>query len=265
MSETFDGERVADRNKRAWDKLARANNRWSVPVGADVIARAWAGDLSLLLTPSTPVPAAWLGDVRGKRVLGLACGGGQQGPCLAAAGADVTIFDNSPVQLSRDAAVAAREGLSIRLVEGDMRDLSAFADETFDLVFHPCSNCFVPAIEAVWREAYRVLKRGGALLSGFVNPVVFMLDLPAEREGRVVLKYRAPFSPADYPDDAELASLRADDGTLEFGHTLCDQIGGQTDVGFVIAGLYEDGWPDDPSPIHRLMNCYLATRAIKPA
>jgi SAM-dependent methyltransferase len=197
--------------------------------------------------------------------LGLACGGGQQGPCLAAAGADVTIFDNSPEQLARDASVAAREGLSMALVQGDMRDLSVFADETFDLVFHPCSNCFVPAIRPVWREAFRVLKRGGALLSGFVNPVVFMMDLAREREGAVELKYRAPFSPADYPDDPELARLRANDGTLEFGHTLADQIGGQIDAGFVICGFYEDGWPDDPAPIHRLMNCYVATRATKSA
>lgn len=263
MSETFEGESVVARNKRAWDKLARENNQWSVPVGPDVIQRARAGDLSLLLTPTRPVPAAWLGDVRGKRILGLACGGGQQGPCLAAAGADVTIFDNSPVQLSRDAEVARREGLSIRLVEGDMRDLSALDDEAFDLVFHPCSNCFVPAIRPVWREAYRVLKRGGEMLSGFVNPIVFMLDLAAEREGRVALKYRAPFSPADYPGDAELAALRADGGTLEYGHTLEDQIGGQIDAGFAIVGMYEDGWPDDPSPVHRLMQCYVATRARK--
>ncbi|MDZ4867293.1 MAG: class I SAM-dependent methyltransferase [Alphaproteobacteria bacterium] len=263
MSETFEGESVALHNKRAWDKLARANNEWSVPVGPDVIARARRGELSLLLTPTRPVPAAWLGDVRGKRVLGLACGGGQQGPCLAAAGADVTIFDNSPVQLSRDGDVAAREGLSISLVEGDMRDLSAFADETFDLIFHPCSNCFVPQVRPVWLEAYRVLKRGGALLSGFVNPVVFMLDLAREREDVVELKYRAPFSPADYPDDAELAALRKDDGLLEYGHTLDDQIGGQTDAGFTIVAMYEDGWPADRAPIHRLMNCYIATRAVK--
>lgn len=263
MTEKRTAADVVAHNKRAWDKLARTQNRWTVPVDAATVARARKGQLSLLLTPSTPVPAEWLGDVRGKRVLGLACGGGQQGPCLAAAGADVTVFDNSPEQLARDRAVAEREGLSLACVEGDMRDLSAFADETFDLVFHPCSNCFAPEIRPVWREAYRVLKRGGALLAGFSNPVVFMLDLAAEREGAVVLKYRAPFSPADYPDDPELKALAADDGTLEFGHTLEDQIGGQIAAGFSIVGMYEDGWPDDPAPIHRLMKCYIATRARK--
>lgn len=110
MTDKLNAADVVAHNKRAWDKLARAENQWTVPVDAATIARARKGQLSLLLTPSTPVPAEWLGDVRGKRVLGLACGGGQQGPCLAAAGADVTIFDNSPEQLARDRAVADREG-----------------------------------------------------------------------------------------------------------------------------------------------------------
>jgi len=51
---------------------------------------------------------------------------GQQGPILAAAGADATVFDNSPRQLQQDCQVAEREGLDLRTVEGDMRDLSCF-------------------------------------------------------------------------------------------------------------------------------------------
>jgi 2-polyprenyl-3-methyl-5-hydroxy-6-metoxy-1,4-benzoquinol methylase len=70
-------------------------------------------------------------------VLCLASGGGQQGPILAAAGARVTVFDNSPQQLAQDRFVARREGLTLETVEGDMRDLSVFADVSFDLIVHP--------------------------------------------------------------------------------------------------------------------------------
>ena len=45
----------------------------------------------------------------------------------------MTVFDNSPGQLARDDEVAAREGLAIRTVLGDMRDLTAFADASFDV------------------------------------------------------------------------------------------------------------------------------------
>lgn len=254
---------VAAYNKRAWNNLVAGGNNWTVPVAADVIAKAREGELSLLLTPTKPVPADWLGRLAGKRVLGLACGGGQQGPCLAAAGATVTILDNSPAQLAQDQGVAEREGLSLATIEGDMRDLSMFADETFDLIFHPCSNCFVPDVRPVWREAHRVLKRGGELLAGFVNPVVFMLDLAKEREGVAQLKYKQPFSAPDLAHDPEIKALRDKGEPLDFGHTLTDQIAGQLDAGLTLTGFYEDTWPDDPSPIQRLMPAYIATRARK--
>ena len=263
MSDIFEGETVAAYNKRAWDKLAREGNRWTVPVSPETIAKARAGDLSLVLTPTTAVPKTWLGDVRGKHILGLASAGGQQGPCLAAAGAVVTVIDNSPEQLSRDREVAAREGLSLTTIEGDMRDLSALADGAFDLIFHPCSNCFVPDILPVWREAHRVLKRGGHLLTGFVNPIVFASDIAKERDGIVQLKYRVPFSELDYPNDEEIRALRASGEPLAFGHTLEDQIGGQLDAGFHLVGFFEDGWEGDRAPIHRFIKGYIATRARK--
>ena len=87
------------------------------------------------------------------------------------------MFDNSPQQLARDRLVAEREGLEIRTVQGDMRDLSAFADASFDLVFHPVSNLFCPEVRPVWREAYRVLRQGGILLAGFMNPAGIHLRL----------------------------------------------------------------------------------------
>lgn len=71
-------------------------------------------------------------------------------PHFCAAGAQVTVFDNSPAQLEQDRLVAERENLSIELIQGDMADLSALKSESFDLIFHPCSNCFVPNIEPVW-------------------------------------------------------------------------------------------------------------------
>lgn len=256
---------VAAFNKKAWDALARSGNPWTLPVSPDVIADARRGKLSLVLTPTKPVPAAWLGDLKGKIVLGLASGGGQQGPCLAAAGAEVTIFDNSPEQLSRDRLVAEREGLSIRLVEGDMKDLSCFGDDTFDLIFHPCSNGFVPDVRPVWREAYRVLKPGGDMLAGFANPIVYMPDLAREREGVVELKYKLPFSSIASAEDPEIRTLREAGEPLDFGHTLEDQIGGQTDAGFHIISLFEDGWGAERSPLYALMNCYIATRARKPS
>src|SRR5438128_538893 len=121
-------------NSRAWDKAVERASQWTVPVAADVIAAARQGEWQIVLTPTKPVPRVWFPPLFGLAVLGLASGGGQQGPVLAAAGAHVTIFDNSPQQLAQDRAVAAREALTIQTIEGDMADLSVFADASFDLI-----------------------------------------------------------------------------------------------------------------------------------
>jgi len=123
-------------NRVAWDSLVRKHDRWTVPVSADEIRRAREGDWQIVLTPEKPVPREWFPDFRSGsvRVLCLAGSGGQQAPILAAAGADVTVLDNSPAQLAQDRLVAERDGLNIRLVLGDMADLSKFSDESFDLI-----------------------------------------------------------------------------------------------------------------------------------
>ena len=164
MSEQFD---PVAHNRAAWDREVESGNEWTRPVGPEVVANARAGDWSVVLIGYEPTPRDWFpADLRGVAVLCLASGGGQQGPVLAAVGADVTVFDNSPAQLARDEEVAAREGLTLRTVLGDMRDLSAFADNTFDVVFNPVSNLFSPTLEPVWRESYRVLRPGGILMTG---------------------------------------------------------------------------------------------------
>lgn len=102
------------------------------------------------------------------------------------------VFDNSPAQLARNREVADRDGLPIATVEGDMRDLSAFPDGRFGLVFHPCANAFVPDIRPVWREAARVLRPGGVLLAGFTNPVLFMFDDVRMEAGEFVVRHTIP-------------------------------------------------------------------------
>ncbi len=254
---------VREYNRFAWDRQVEAGNKFTVPVGPEVVAAARRGEFAVLLTETRPVPRDWFpASFEGLDLLGLACGGGQQGPVFAALGANVTIFDNSPAQLERDRQVAEREGLTIRTVEGDMRDLSAFANETFDLVFHPVSNVFCPEVRPVWREAYRVLRRGGLLLAGFANPIYYLFGTTLEEQRRLRVRYAIPYSDLESFSEEELQAYMDEGTPLEFGHSLTDLIGGQTDAGFHITGFYEDICPD--SPISKYHPTYIATRAVKP-
>ena len=98
---------------------------------------------------------------------------------LAAAGARVTVFDNSPQQLAQDRHVATREGLELITIQGDMRDLSAFDDEAFDLVWHAHALAFVvpegmahdaaPRVRARIVAAVRPLAGQRLLPKGFLD------------------------------------------------------------------------------------------------
>ena len=141
-------------NQAAWDKQALEQEPWSQPVSSELIAAAKQGEWAVHITPR-PLPKSWLGDVTNKNILCLASAGGQQGPVLAAAGAMVTVFDLSEGQLQQDQMVAAREQLNLKTVQGDMRDLSVFQDEQFDLIVHPISNLYVADVNTVWKECYK--------------------------------------------------------------------------------------------------------------
>ena len=236
-------DQLFDYNRRAWDHQVSLGDRWTVPVDGQTIDAARKGAWSVCLTPVRAVPRDWfppsMNDVR---VLGLASGGGQQCPVFAAAGATVTSFDASKGQLKQDERVAVREKLSIAYEQGDMADLSRFSDGAFDLVFHPVSNCFVPDVRPVWCEVARVLKPGGTLLAGIINPVYFLFDDKALERGEFVVRYRVPYDDRQALDSARLEAMMIDKEPLCFGHTLQDQMGGALDAGLAMLGMYEDRW-----------------------
>ena len=131
-------------NRNAWNLQSEEGCRWSTPYPDEVIDAAKAGEWSVILTPNKPVPAKWFPsypDLSALRLLALASGGGQQVPIFAAAGADVTSFDASDVQLQKDEETCAKHGLKVRVMQGDMADLSGLEDEEFDLIFQSGVEC----------------------------------------------------------------------------------------------------------------------------
>ncbi|QDU84799.1 hypothetical protein Pla163_19130 [Planctomycetes bacterium Pla163] len=259
-------------NRKAWNAQALGGSEWSRPVDSAAVASARAAGKAgrapdVILTPTHRVPDAWFGELAGARVLCLASGGGQQAPLLAAAGAQVVSYDLSDEQLARDTQVAEREGLDVTCVRGDMRDLSVFTAERFDLIFHPVSNVFVDDVQAVWNECARVLVPGGRLLAGFMNPDVFAFD-DAVLEGRpcedgALLRHRVPYVELRDADPAALARRVKKNEPLEFGHDLETQIGGQLRAGFVLEDLFGDFWDEGRSILAKHMPAAFATLSRK--
>ena len=243
-------------NAQAVDRWVRGGWVWGRPISHEAFLKAKEGEWGVLLTPNIPVPREWFGSLSGKRVLGLASGGAQQMPVFTAQGAECTVFDLSDEQLDSERRVAQREGYSIRIVKGDMTRPLPFPDGSFDLIFHPVSNCYIRDVLPVWRECFRVLAPGGVLLSGLDNGINFLFD-----EDEKTFAHRLPFDPLDDPDWEEKITRNND--SLQFSHPIQDQIGGQLKAGFILTDIYED--TNDEGPLKEYnAPCFYAARSVKP-
>jgi len=220
-------------NAKTIDQWIDEGWMWGTPISHETYLDAKKGHWDVVLTPHKPVPKSWFPPLKGLKILGLASGGGQQMPIFAALGADVTVFDISDKQLASELLVSQRESYEIHIIKGDMTERFPFEDETFDLVFHPVSNVYIEKVDHVFREAYRVLKKGGRLLSGLDNGVNFMVN---DDETQIIHQF--PFNPLINKDQLEF--LQKDDSGIQFSHTLEEQIGDQLKAGFKLMDLYED-------------------------
>ena len=250
-------ENYTEVNAKTIDRWVEKGWEWGIPISAEVREKARCGEWDVVLTPLRSVPKDWFPSLKGVDLLGLASGGGQQMPVFALQGANCTVMDLSDRQLENERMVSEREGYSIAIVKGDMTRRFPFEDGSFDMIFHPVSNCFVEDVYHIWNECYRVLRPGGILLAGMDNGVNFLFD---SYERPLTVTNTLPFNPLKNPE--QMKKLQGGNDGIQFSHTFDEQIGGQIKAGFVITGAYED-YNNDQDAIADGIPAYWATRAIK--
>jgi len=245
-----------DINAKTIDRWIEEGWEWGIPISHEDYVKARAGEWDMLLTPTKFVPHGWFGDLKGKKVLGLASAGGQQMPIFAALGAECTVLDYSEKQLESERIVAKREDYEIKIIRADMTKPLPFAAETFDLIFHPVSNCYVEEVKPIFKECARILKHGGILLSGLDNGVNYLVD-----DDETMIINTMPFNPLK--NEVNRKQLEESDCGIQFSHTMEEQIGGQLEAGLILTHIYED--TNGEGRLHEMnIPCYIATRAIKP-
>lgn len=227
-------DELAAYNKARWEELSAANVMFSRP---------WL-DLDGDSARQRIDPEGLLGDLNGKEVLCLAGGGGQQSAAFSLLGANVTVFDLSETQLRKDREAAAHYGITIRTLQGDMRDLSVFADDAFDCVWHAHSINFVPDARAVFAEAARALRPGGVYRLGCHNPYLHgVCEDDWNGEGYVLKRpyvdgevhYATP--EWDFEDDQ--GAVRRVVGPKEFRHPLATLVNSLVECGFLVRRVSE--------------------------
>ena len=260
---------VLDHNRRAWNRQSSLQESpWVQPVSAADIDAAAKHDWEVILTPTLNVPKAWFGrpdgNLSGLDLLALASGCGQQAPLLAAAGARVLSYDMSEEQLAKDQKLADTHQLPLTCQQGDMANLAGVNDDSFDVIFHPVSNVFAKDIVPVWRECARVLRPGGRLLAGFMNPTYYLFDHDAIEAGAdMQVTFSLPFADTEQLSKEQIDERLAAGYAVEFSHSLDTQIGAQIDAGFALHGFYEDRWSDGATPLNQYMPTSMATLGKK--
>lgn len=104
----------------------------------------------------------YLGELRGKTVLEIGCGSGEQACYFSSQGAFVTVIDISPESLKAAQTKAQESKVKITSLQMDAQQLQ-FLAESFDLVYINSTLMHVDQ-QQVLQECSRVLKKGGKLV-----------------------------------------------------------------------------------------------------
>lgn len=225
-------DETARTNRKHWDGLVRDGFIYTRPwldLDPALVDKIAAGSAQKLPEPYTYLyPPEVFEGAAGKDVLCLASGGGQQSAVFGLLGAHVTVLDLTEGQLEADRKAAGHYGYHVETLQGDMRDLSAFDDGSFDLVYQAISMVFVPSVREVYREVGRVLRPGGLYRVGHCNPATQPVE-ETSWDGdayRIIKPYRERVI-----EDAE---------SMEFRHYLSEIFNHLIETGFELRGVWED-------------------------
>jgi SAM-dependent methyltransferase len=255
---------VGEHNRQMWERLAEAGIPYTRPMGKP--PRDARGKRRFLdeLTRGRLRGV----DLEGKHVLSLAGGGGWDAVLFAELGATTTLFDISKRQLATVRALARDRGTKLRFVQGDMRDLSAFADGEFDIVKHHHSMVFVPDAMRVIGEVARILAPGGTYVFSTMHPVAMRMQDTWTGTGwgfkqRYFDDGRVPYADATW----EFGAVKVEAPTMEYGHRTSDLVNACAAKGLLVDGLWEyspsdeGGEPGSADELERWLPAYLEIRA----
>lgn len=221
-------DRYFDANRASWDERVDLHLRDTTGVYPIEAFRAGADTL-------TPIEAAEIGDVRGKRVLHMQCHFGMDTISLARRGAEVTGLDFSPKAIAAARGFAAELGVAARFVEGNVYDAPAVAGSGYDMVFTTWGTIIWLPDVLRWAGAVAgCLAEGGILYLADGHPSMMLLT---ERDGRLEVGWPWRNAPDDPSVEDETQSYAGDGTPLRNSRTF----GWSHPLGEVLAALMASG------------------------
>ena len=175
-----------------------------------------------------------LGDVEGKRVLELGCGGGQRSIAFARQGATAIGVDFSPEMIDAAKRLCEQEGVRVELRLGDLADLAFLRADSVDLVFSAYALPYVRDFERVFRQAHRVLKAASPLVFSLPHPAFHVVDDAGTEESPVLVR--------SYFDRSPVTRWRGNEPVEVHHHTISDLFGGLIRAGYRLDTVFEPEW-----------------------
>ncbi len=213
--------------RKSWDKIAEPyRKRYEISTDVVHYGPLCPGEDKLHL----------LSDIRGKTIIDLGCGGGQNAVALAKMGARVTAVDFSPEQIRLAENLASDHNATIEFITGEISDLSFLPKSGFDIAISACAIAYVPDIESSFAEAFRILKPGGKFILSDMNPLQYIID---EIEGGVEFNHIYPYEPLLLKWHWEFDELKRAPGFQHFVRSIPRYHNALTATGFTVSKILE--------------------------
>jgi tetratricopeptide (TPR) repeat protein len=113
-----------------------------------------------------------MGDISGKKILDLGCGGGQNSVALARQGAKVTALDFSEEQLKFATKLAHEAEVTVKFICDDLENFYSLEGQKFDIILSSFTLSYIEHIAGVFCNVRKVIKDGGIFVFSLEHPLM---------------------------------------------------------------------------------------------
>jgi SAM-dependent methyltransferase len=227
-------------NQEVWDRIAARRS------AGDAIASG-----AVTYGPDLPTDNDFrlCGDVKGKRVLDLGSGAGENAIAFATSGAHVIALDTSKAQLSLARKLAEVAEVRVEFHESDVCDLAFLRADSIDLAFAAGVLGEVDDLDRLLRQVHRVLRPGAAFVFSFDHPMTLAVGRENSEPGTLALgalEVRRP-----YFSNERVTVVRFDEPVEVVPRTIAEVFAALHRAGYRVDTLLEPQplRSSDPGPV----------------
>jgi len=213
-------------NTQAWDRLA---SRRGEATGADTVQ--FGADLP------TEADLRICGDLKGRRVLDIGCGAGENAVAMAGQGAHVIAIDVSSAQLALGRKLADATEVRVEWHHGDAADLAFLRADSIDLALATHVVHEIEDVDRLFRQVHRVLRAGAPFIFTHEHPMRLAVGRDDNEPGGLPLgRLEVRRS---YFDMSPIVTRRNEEPVQVWPRTIADVFSGLHRAGYRVDVLLE--------------------------